>query len=234
MPPGKHIPFSQTYMRRRLLRRQSPFLLSLAVMGFAFFFPHYGGLPIFGYPLIVLALIWAYLHFVTGERWGDLYFRFKRFRVSAVWIGIAGAILLSCFFQWVWQPFMNRVLPGQPINLSDFHSIRHNTTNYLIILVLALLVGGFYEELVFHGFIFTRLEKIFPGRYATAAAFVGTNVIFGAYHFQQGIQGVFLAGLAGMAYQAFILKFHRNLWYGIFFHAFFDFIGLTFIYLGYN
>jgi hypothetical protein len=29
-----------------------------------------------------------------------------------------------------------------------------------------------------------------------------------------------------------MMKFHRNLWYSIFFHAFFDAIGLTYIYLG--
>lgn len=34
-------------------------------------------------------------------------------------------------------------------------------------------------------------------------------------------------------YHLLILKFNRNLWYGIFIHTFFDFIGLTMIYLGF-
>jgi membrane protease YdiL (CAAX protease family) len=94
------------------------------------------------------------------------------------------------------------------------------------------VVGGFYEEIIFHGFIFTRLEKISKGKYAVAISFIITNLIFGAYHFQQGIKGILVATIAGFAYHALILKFNRNLWYGLFFHTFFDFIGLTLIYLG--
>jgi len=118
------------------------------------------------------------------------------------------------------------------MDLSDFSGIRGNTVNYIIILLLALVVGGFYEEIVFHGFIFTRLEKIFPGTWKTILAFIVTNVIFGLYHFQLGLKGILLATIAGAAYHVLILKFNRNLWYGVFFHAFFDFIGLTLIYLG--
>jgi len=98
--------------------------------------------------------------------------------------------------------------------------------------MLALFVGGFYEEIIFHGFIFTRLEKIFKGKWATIVAFIITTVIFGLYHFQQGIKGILLTFIAGAVYHVLILKFNRNLWYGIFIHAFFDFIGLTLIYLG--
>ena len=91
------------------------------------------------------------------------------------------------------------------IDLSDFASIRGNVVNYIFILLLAFIVGGFYEEIVFHGFIFTRLEKILHGRYATAVAFCLTAIIFGAYHFQQGIKGVLLSMIAGAAYWRFRL-----------------------------
>ncbi|MGI8950111.1 MAG: CPBP family intramembrane glutamic endopeptidase [Chitinophagaceae bacterium] len=81
--------------------------------------------------------------------------------------------------------------------------------------------------------MFTRIEKIFSSKYIWIS-FILTNIIFGAYHFQQGILGVINAFIAGSAYHAFVLKYNRNLWYGIFFHTFYDFIGLTFIYLGYK
>jgi membrane protease YdiL (CAAX protease family) len=123
-------------------------------------------------------------------------------------------------------------MPYGKIDLSDFASIRNSPINYIIILVIALLVGGFYEEIIFHGFIFTRFEKIFKGKWATVTAFIVTTIIFGLYHYQQGVKGILLTGIAGAAYHALILKFKRNLWYGIFIHAFFDFIGLTLIYLG--
>jgi membrane protease YdiL (CAAX protease family) len=207
-------------------------VLSLFVIAFCFFIPHYAGLTIFIYPVVVLIVVWLFLKYISKENFSDLFFSFRRFEIRAIWIGIIAAILLSLFFQFAWSPLVNKIFPAEKIDLSDFSGIRNSPVNYIIILLLALVVGGFYEEIIFHGFIFTRLEKIFRGKWATIAAFIITNLLFGAYHFQQGLKGILLAAIAGAAYHVLILKFNRNLWYGLFFHAFFDFIGLTLIYLG--
>jgi len=209
------------------------FFLSILTIAFCFFIPHYANLTIFIYPIVILFVVWLFLKYVSRETFADIFFSFKRFEIKAIWIGIIAAILLSLFFRFAWDPFINSILPSGKIDLSDFASIRNSPVNYIIILIIALVVGGFYEEIIFHGFIFTRLEKIFkPGKWATSAAFTLTTVIFGLYHFQQGIKGILLTAIAGAVYHALILKFNRNLWYGVFVHAFFDFIGLTLIYLG--
>lgn len=207
--------------------------LSILAIGFCFFFPHLGLLPITAYPAVVLLVLWLYIRFIVKGTFGDLLFSVKRFETRAVWIGILAAIFLSLFFQYAWDPLINRLLPGRGIDLSDFSFVRHNTPGYIFVLLLALFVGGFYEELVFHGFIFTRLENILGGKQATIPAFIITNLIFGAYHFQMGLRGVLLATIAGSVYHLLILRNGRNLWYGVFVHACYDFIGLTYIYLGY-
>ena len=206
--------------------------LSILTIAFCFFIPHYANLTIFVYPIVVLIVVWLYLRYISKETFANIFFSFNRFQVKAIWIGIIAAILLSLFFRFAWDPFINSIIPSGKIDLSDFRSIRNSPVNFIIILVVALLVGGFYEEIIFHGFIFTRLEKIFKGKWATFIAFILTTMIFGLYHFQQGIKGILLTGIAGAIYHVLILKFKRNLWYGIFVHAFFDFIGLTLIYLG--
>ena len=206
--------------------------LSILTIAFCFFVPHYANLTIFIYPIVVLVVVWLYLKYISKESFSDIFFSFKRFQVKAIWIGIIAAILLSLFFRFAWDPLINSILPTGKIDLSDFASIRNSPVNYIIILLIALLVGGFYEEIIFHGFIFTRLEKIFKGKWATSVAFILTTLIFGLYHFQQGIKGILLTAIAGAVYHVLILKFNRNLWYGVFVHAFFDFIGLTLIYLG--
>lgn len=208
-------------------------ILTILCFLFTFLFPHFGGFGIFLYPFVVLLFVWLFLKFTTGETFSDLLFSFKRFELKAIWIGIVTAILLSCFFNFIWDPLLDRLIPNEKVDLSDFANIRHNTLGYLVMLVLALLVGGFYEELIFHGFIFTRLEIFFVNRHGLAMAVIVSNIIFGLYHFQQGIKGILLATVAGFVYHLLILRFRRNLWYGIFVHAFFDFIGLTLIYLGY-
>ena len=207
------------------------FLSSLTI-AFCFFVPHYANLSIFIYPIVVLLVVWLYLKYISKENFSDILFSFKRFQLQAIWIGIIASILLSLFFRFAWDPFINSIIPSGKIDLSDFASIRNSPVNYAIVLLLALLVGGFYEEIIFHGFIFTRLEKIFKGKWATITAFMLTAIIFGLYHFQQGLKGILLTTIAGAVYHVLILKFNRNLWYGVFVHAFFDFIGLTLIYLG--
>jgi membrane protease YdiL (CAAX protease family) len=204
---------------------------SILIILFCFFFPHHGG-GILVYPLIVSAVVFLYLKYITKENLSDLLFSIKKFKVGSVIIGLAGAVILSAFFRFAWDPLINIIIPGETVNLSDFAHIKSNLSNYIFILLLAFIVGGFYEEIIFHGFIFTRIEKTIPGKYSTAIAFGLTTIIFGAYHYQLGIKGVLVATIAGAVYHLLILKFNRNLWYGTFIHTFFDFIGLTLIYLG--
>jgi len=165
-------------------------------------------------------------------KFSSLLFSFKRFELKAVWVGAIAAIILAAFFQFLWGPLMERILPNEKIDLSAFDSIRGNIYNYIFILLIALLLGGFFEEIFFHGFIFTRFEKMFRGKYTLVISVILSNIIFGLYHYKMGIKEIFLATIAGLAYHFLILKFNRNLWYGLFFHTFFDFIGLTQIYLG--
>ena len=223
-------------MHSDILKTQSlkalKILLSILTIAFCFFIPHYANLTIFIYPIVILFVVWLFLKYVSRETLADIFFSFKRFEIKAIWIGIIVAISLSLFFRFAWDPLIDSILPSGKIDLSDFSNIRSNPFNYVFILIIALLVGGFYEEIIFHGFIFTRLEKTFKGKWATSAAFILTTIIFGLYHFQQGIKGILLTAIAGAVYHALILKFNRNLWYGVFVHAFFDFIGLTLIYLG--
>lgn len=204
----------------------------LVLAAFCFFFPHFLGI-IFIYPLIILTAIWFFLKYVSYERFSDLFFSFRRFEVRSIAIGLICAIALSVFFKFVWDPFVNYLLPNERYDLSDFALLKGNTTNYVILLMLALPVGGFYEEIVFHGFLFTRVESIFDFKNGTVVSFVLTNTIFGLYHYQQGVKGILLTTVAGAVYHLLTLRFGRNLWYGMLCHTFFDFIGLTMIYLGY-
>jgi membrane protease YdiL (CAAX protease family) len=207
--------------------------LTIFVMAFAVLFPHYTFIPVpFGYTIIVLFFIWLLLR-RTKEDFADIGFNLKQFKGQSVWIGIVAAVLLFLFLNYVLFPLIGKMVVLPKPNLTDFNSVRHHFYNYLFILIMGLLVGGVYEELVFHGFIFTRLERIIGGKYGTLISFLCANIVFGLYHVQLGAAGVLNAFFCGCAYQALMLRFNRNIWYAIFFHAFFDAIGLSLIYLGY-
>ncbi len=130
-------------------------------------------------------------------------------------------------------PLLSKIIVLGKANLDDFKHIRYNFPTYLFVLLMGWLVGGIYEEIVFHGYIFKGIERIIKGKSALIISFLLTNLVFGLYHFQLGLSGMINAFVAGCAYHALMIKFQRNLWYSAFFHAFFDTIALTFIYLGY-
>lgn len=208
-------------------------LFILLAIAFVFLFPHFGFIPIpFLYIIPVLLVVWLFLK-RTKENFASLGFSFKRFEIRAIWIGAIAAVLLFVFLNYIFFPLLSKVIPLQPANLEDFRNIRNNLPLYVFILIAGFIVGGFYEELIFHGFIFKGIEKIIGGKYALTLSFIVTNLIFGLYHFQLGATGMLNAFIAGCAYHAIMIKFNRNLWYSIFLHTFFDMIALTYIYLGY-
>ena len=217
-------------------RRQkiiSPAFITLSGILIIFFLPHSGIGPFpFFYVLPVLLITWLLLK-LQKENFSTLGFSFKRFEFKAVRAGAVAAIALFLFLQYIFFPVLEKFVVLKEANLDDFKNIRHHFPAYLFILLMGWVAGGFYEELVFHGFIFKGIEKIFSNKSGLFIPFLLTNIIFGVYHFQLGITGMINAFIAGCAYHVLMIKFQRNLWYSIFFHAFYDTIALTYIYLGY-
>jgi uncharacterized protein len=207
-------------------------IFSILAIAVVFVFPHLGVAPNFTYAVPVLLFIWLYLK-RSKESFADIGFSFKRFEKKAIWIGTIAGIIIFCFLNYVFFPLLKKIVHLPPADLTGFSAIRHNIPMYLFVLVMGWIIGGIYEEIVFHGFIFTRIEKMLGGKYAAIISVLITGVIFGLYHIQLGAAGVINAFLAGLGYQLIMLRYKRNIWYSFFAHGIFDAIGITFIYLGY-
>ena len=207
-------------------------LLSLTVIIIILLVPHSGIIPIpFGYCIPILIIVWLFLKHYQ-ENFASIGFSIKRFTVKPVLVGVLAGIVIVSFLNWVFFPILEKLVDLPPADLGDFTKIKGNTGFYVFILLMGWVVGGFYEELVFHGFIFTRLEKMIPGKHALLISFLLTNTIFAFYHLHLGASGVINAFMAGSAYHLLMLFYKRNMWYAIICHAVFDTIVLTFIYVG--
>ncbi|OIQ30770.1 MAG: hypothetical protein BM564_00745 [Bacteroidetes bacterium MedPE-SWsnd-G2] len=169
----------------------------------------------------------------THENFKDIGFSIKRFTTHAILIGSAVALLTLAFMQLIFFPVLDYFIPVEASDASIYDFIRENKWQYLIMVVMGWIVGGFYEEIVFHGFIFTRLELLFKGKYATKLSFVMTAIIFGVYHYQLGIFDMINALLVGAVYLGLFLYYKRNLWYSIICHGVYNTIVITLLYLGY-
>jgi len=92
------------------------------------------------------------------------------------------------------------------------------------VLLLTVFVG-FHEEILFRGFVLSRLSVLF-GR--PVIAVFASGIVFGLMHFYQGPIGVAQTTAVGLVL-AGVVVLTRTLWPAILAHAVFDTIGLTVI-----
>jgi len=207
-------------------------LINVMTICVIFILPHTGLIPNFGYSIPILLFVWLVLKY-SNETFSDIGFSFKQFNPKSIFIGAIVAVLTLSFMQLVFFPALEYFVTLEETDVELYDFIRENKWQYFFIIIMAWLIGGFYEEIVFHGFIFTRLEKMLPGKYATSIAFMVTVIIFGAYHFQLGADGLINALFVGAVYLALFLFYKRNLWYSIICHGVYNTIVITMIYHGY-
>ena len=193
--------------------------------------PHLGLIPNFGYSIPILLLVWLVLK-SNVEKFSDIGFNFRSIKLRAVLTGSIAAVTILSIMQLLVFPAIEHFVEFESTDFGLYDFLKANRVQFIIMVVMGWLVGGFYEEIVFHGFIFTRLEKMIPGKYGTATGFVVSCLLFGAYHIQMGSAGAFNALVVGVVYQSLFLCFNRNLWASIICHGTYNTIVMTLIYLG--
>jgi len=114
--------------------------------------------------------------------------------------------------------------------VSAFADLEGNLRLLALYLAASWLLAAFCEEVAFRGYLLTRLtDALGPGRMQQVAAVLGSSVLFGLLHTEQGVVGVVAAALAGALFS--VLRYRcRTLWAPILAHGFDDTIGFTWFY----
>lgn len=209
-------------------------LISIFTIIFIAVFPHSGLINFFPfiYTIPVIILVWLSLK-INKETFTDIGFAISKISIRSLVIGGITAILSLLFLRLIFFPILESVITFESVEVDLYTQLKGNTTYYIFILIMSALVGGVYEEIVFHAFIYTRLEKMIKGKYKTFICFLITSLIFGLYHYQLGVSDTINAFLMGVSYLGLFLFFKRNLWYSIFCHIIYNSIVITLLYLGY-
>ena len=205
-------------------------ILKIFIIIFLVLFPHFVPLPFYSYSVVCLAVIIFYLR---GQKktLRDLGLKRNGVTAHAFAVGIVSALLWIAFNKWVYHPFITHFFVVEPYTEYDF--IRNKLTNLIITIIAAWIIGGFYEEIVFRGFIQTTIPEWFKKfQFSFWLAGVLTSVLFGLYHWQQGIFGIVASALGGLLWTFLLRRYKGNLWYPIISHAIYDTIALTLIYFG--
>lgn len=91
-----------------------------------------------------------------------------------------------------------------------------------LVLPVSLFVG-LYEEVLFRGFLLTRLRALFR---STGPPVLLTAALFGVLHFPQGVVGIAQTGAVGLVLALLAVR-TRTVWAAILVHAAVDTISLT-------
>lgn len=207
-------------------------LLSILTICIIVLLPYAELIPFFGYSIPVLLITWLVLKY-SDETFSDIGFSFKQFSLKSLLIGGIVAVLTLTFMQLIFHPILDLFVSLEYNDTGLHDTIRDGKLQFILMVIMGWLIGGLYEEIVFHGFIFTRLEKLIPGKYSTHISFAITAIIFGMYHITLGALGIVNAFIVGAVYLALFVYFKRNLWYPIICHGVYNTLVMTLIYYGY-
>ncbi|MDB5022440.1 MAG: family intrarane metalloprotease [Mucilaginibacter sp.] len=198
------------------------------MIAFVMLFAHYGHLPVYAFPFVVLGVTWIYLN-LNGESFSAIGFRFSDLRWRAFYTGGATGLAYAAFHFWILGRLITH-LGFKSANLSDFNFSRHHFINDILLLLLAALLVIPYQEIVFRGFIFNRVKAMFKGSFVISGLI--TSILFAIYHWQQGVGAVIAIFIFALFITGLYKVFKGNLWYLIFFRLAYDVFMLTMILLG--
>ena len=218
-----------------------PFYLGLAISDRrgSEFVPLGGDLVIRQGPIAYLGLIISLLFLwgasrLRGASWG--YFSLTRpkswFRTVLMSLGVALAVLGTVVL--IINPIMNALPNLGSQDLSRFDYLTGHLPNLVIQLVNIWITAAFLEEFMFRGYLMKRIIDLQgkETKIAWVIAIVGSAVIFGLVHSQQGLGGIFKVGLIGVVFGLSYLAVGRNLWPLILAHGLIDTLDMVQHYFG--
>jgi membrane protease YdiL (CAAX protease family) len=150
----------------------------------------------------------------------------------AVALGVAAGIVLEVFSAFVVEPGL-AALFRRTADLSDFRPLVGDTRLLVVALVANWILAALGEELVYRGYLMSRIAGLLAGtRAAWATSLVAASVFFGWGHVDQGITGQVQAAYDGLMLGLLYLSTGRNLLVPIVSHGVSNSLAFVLIYLG--
>jgi len=185
--------------------------------------------------IVMLLIVWQSLR-LRGEGWEHLGLRFgvPKARAVARAAGLSTVVLVGAPAGVVLGAIVGTSLFGMPeqADMSEYNYLAGNFPMLLLALVGVYIVSSFGEEVVYRGFIITRIEELRLGsRHIRKIAVVVSAVIFGFAHYTWGPAGIVQTTFMGLALGISYLAVGRNLWINVLAHVYADTILLVQQYL---
>ena len=197
-----------------------------------------GGMAVFGNsPVASIGSIWAanllmlaVIHWglrVRSQSWAHLGLILARPNLRAISIAVLQSlpVFAMAVAAFVAGAIVMANIVGMPegADMSKYSYLKGNLTLTILALGSVYVVSAFAEEVIYRGFLITRITELAAGRKsARYLAVVFSSLVFGLVHSDWGIAGMVQASCMGLALGMSYLIVKRNLWVTILAHAYMD------------
>lgn len=174
---------------------------------------------------VIIAVILLFTYLQDGNLKN---LNFKKIGLSEIMIILGCYLVLELSMDFVFQPLVSKIF-NEPADYSSFKVIEGNPQKYFKWLFNMWISAAVGEELLFRGFAFSQLKRWF-GKNQLVIVLLSA-VMFSLPHLYQGISGLVMTFLFGLAFGLIYLKF-KNIWINIIIHGLIDTVFLTLSYYG--
>ena len=184
--------------------------------------------------ITILFIVWLGLR-LRGQTWSHLGLSLKNINLRSFLFSLV--VFVAAMAGFVVGSIVMANITGIPesADMSGYNYLQGNLPMLILALVGVFIVSSFGEEVIYRGFLITRISEIGANKKSwIRLAVVVSSVIFGLVHFDWGLMGVVQTGFMGLALGISFLLVKRNLWILIFAHAYMDAILMIQMYLGVN
>lgn len=184
------------------------------------------------FAVVIGVLVATWRLWSNGIRWRDVGLRRPAsWGRTALWALLAYALVIAANAAIVIP--LARSLGWPPTDVARLGELERDLPLLLGWLAIAWTTAAFGEELLFRGFLQTRLAALFGATAAGhAASILVQAVLFGAAHLAFGIRGAVTAGVVAVIYGVLFVINGRNLWPLIIAHGVTDTVSLVALYFG--
>lgn len=178
-----------------------------------------------------LVLGWISLR-LRGVGWRGVGFTVPSGWRRALALGTVAGIGLEILSAFGVEPALARLF-GRSADLSDFRPLVGNAALLLVVLAANWILAALGEELVYRGYLMSRVAGLAGGtRAAWVASLLAVSALFGWGHVDQGLTGQVQAAYDGLMLGLLYLGAQRNLLVPIVSHGVSNSLAFVLIYLG--
>ncbi len=180
--------------------------------------------------VVLTILIVLSSRYLRKESWSS--YGFIKIRQKEFYLAVIIGIIFGFLDNFVTEPIITKITGAEP-DLSAYEGVKGSISGLIGMLAIGWVVGGFFEEFFFRGYLFYRFRTLINNTLLYKWLTIGlTSIVFAFAHNYQGIGGIVGTFIFAIIMGLFYFYFKRNVWYLFLIHGFYDTVGIVLLFLG--